>query len=108
LPNLGYKIVTGNSLLGVKKTLFNEKLFQQLETLKHQYFDESDIPKKSALKRRIDDLIHQLTNRNECFDFEIYFSEIFHASKGFDVVLGNGTRPLSPSTTEATPSKCAM
>jgi hypothetical protein len=89
LPNLGYKIVTGNSLLGVGKTLFNEKLFQQLETLKPQYFDESDAAKKSTLKRRIDDLIHELTNGKESFDFDIYFSEIFHANKGFDIVLGN-------------------
>lgn len=89
LPNLGYKIVTGNSLLGVEKTLFNENLFQQLEALKPQYFDESDTTKKSTLKRRIDHLIHQLTNGKETFDFDIYFSEIFHASRGFDVVLGN-------------------
>ena len=89
LPNLGYKIVAGNSLLGVEKTLFNENLFQQLEALKPQYFDESDTAKKSTLKRRIDDLIHKLTNGKESFDFDIYFSEIFHANKGFDIVLGN-------------------
>ena len=89
LPNLGYKIVTGNSLLGVEKTLFNEKLFQQLEALKPQYFDESDTAKKLTLKHRIDDLIHQLTNGKQSFDFDIYFSEIFHANNGFDVVLGN-------------------
>lgn len=89
LPNLGYKIVAGNSLMGVKKTLFNEQLFQQLESLKPQYFDESDTNKKSVLRRRIDGLIHELTHGNESFDFEIYFSEVFHKNKGFDVVLGN-------------------
>jgi len=89
LPNLGYKIVAGNSLLGVEKTLFNEELFRQLEVLKPQYFDESDTAKKSGLKRQIDDLIHKLTNGKESFDFDIYFSEIFHANKGFDIVLGN-------------------
>lgn len=30
LPNLDYKIVCGNSLLGVEKDLFNEKLFSEL------------------------------------------------------------------------------
>ncbi len=89
LPNLFYKIVTGNSLLSVEKTLFNEKLFQQLETLKPLYFDESDTTKKTALRRQIDDLIHQLTDGNETFDFDIYFSEVFHAKKGFDVVIAN-------------------
>jgi len=89
LPNLFYKIVTGNSLLGVEKTLFNEKLFQQLEKLKPLYFDESDTAKKVALKREIDRLIHELTSAKEPFDFEIYFSEVFHKKKGFDVVIAN-------------------
>ena len=89
LPNLDYKIVTGNSLLGVEKTLFNEKFFQQLEKLKPLYFDESDSTKKTALRRQIDDLIHELTNGKETFDFEIYFSEVFHTKRGFDLVVGN-------------------
>ncbi|MEK7248875.1 MAG: N-6 DNA methylase, partial [Bacteroidota bacterium] len=89
LPNLDYKIVSGNSLLGVEKTLFNEKLFQQLEKLKTLYFDESDSTKKASLRRQIDDLIHELTNGREAFDFEIYFSEILHAKKGFDVIIAN-------------------
>ncbi len=42
LPNLDYKVVTGNSLLGVEKTLFNQQLFERLEDLKPLYFDESD------------------------------------------------------------------
>src|SRR5258708_4209402 len=78
LPNLDYKIVVGNSLLGVEKTLFNEKCFQQLDKLKPLYFDESDSTKKASLRRQIDDLIHELTNGKETFDFEIYFSEVFH------------------------------
>lgn len=89
LPNLDYKIVTGNSLLGVEKDLFNNELFIQLEKLKPQYFDETDSKKKAALKQKIDNLIHQLTNRKEIFDFEIYFSEVSHAKKGFDVVIAN-------------------
>ncbi|MBE0545116.1 MAG: Eco57I restriction-modification methylase domain-containing protein [Verrucomicrobia bacterium] len=89
LPNLDYKIVVGNSLLGVEKTLFNEKFFQQLEKLKPLYFDESDSTKKASLRRQIDDLIHELTNGKEAFDFEIYFSEVFHKKRGFDLVVGN-------------------
>jgi type I restriction-modification system DNA methylase subunit len=89
LPNLDYKIVTGNSLVGVEKTLFNERLFHQLEKLKPLYFDESDAAKKQSLRRQIDDLIHELTNGKEIFDFEIYFSEVFHGKDGFDVVIQN-------------------
>jgi type I restriction-modification system DNA methylase subunit len=89
LPNLDYKVVMGNSLLGVEKTLFNEKLFQQLEKLKPLYFDESDKTKKNKYRREIDELIHQLTDGKRTFDFEIYFSEVFHPKKGFDVVIAN-------------------
>lgn len=89
LPNLDYKIVSGNSLLGVEKTLFNEKQFQQLENLKPLYFDESVAAKKTTLRDKIDKLIHELTNGKETFDFEIYFSEVFHSRGGFDVVIAN-------------------
>jgi hypothetical protein len=89
LPNLFYKIVTGNSLLGVEKTLFNEKQLQQLQKLKPLYFDESNTTKKLSLRRQINDLIHELTNGDEIFDFEIYFSEIFQRNGGFDVVIAN-------------------
>jgi len=89
LPNLFYKIVTGNSLVGFEKTLFNERLFHQLEKLKPLYFDESDTAKKQALRRQIDALIRELTNGEEIFDFEIYFSEVFHGKGGFDVVIQN-------------------
>lgn len=89
LPNLDYKVVTGNSLLGVEKNLFNNDLFIQLEKLKPQYFDETDAKKKAVLKRQIDDLIHNLTNGKETFDFGIYFSEVFHKREGFDIIIGN-------------------
>lgn len=89
LPNLDYKIVTGNSLLGVDKTLFNERFFRRLEEIKSLYFDESDKDKKEAYKHEIDELIHKLTHAKKVFDFEIYFSEVFRRSGGFDVVIAN-------------------
>ena len=89
LPNLDYKIVAGNSLLSVEKTLFNDNLFQQLEKLKPRYFNEGDKKKKTDYRNEIDNLIAQLTDGKRFFDFEIYFSEVFHARGGFDVVIGN-------------------
>ena len=89
LPNLDYKVVAGNSLLGVEKNLFNDEYFKQLEALKPKFFDESDRVKKAQFKQQIDALIHQLTKGLEVFDFEIYFSEVFHQKGGFDVVIGN-------------------
>jgi type I restriction-modification system DNA methylase subunit len=89
LPNLDYKIVAGNWLLGVGKTLFNEKLFRRLEDVKPLYFDESDRQKKDKYKSEIDRLICELTDNKSTFDFEIYFSEVFHRGDGFDVVIMN-------------------
>ncbi len=89
LPNLDYKIVTGNSLRGVEKTLFNDQLFRRLEELKPHYFDEPDKEKKDRYKQQIEATIHELTNGKEAFDFEIYFSEVFHKNDGFDVIIGN-------------------
>ena len=89
LPNLDYKIVCGNSLLGVEKDFFNANLFDKLEELKPLYFNEANASKKQRYKNQIDDLISQITNGHNDFDFEVYFSEVFHEKKGFDVVIAN-------------------
>ena len=89
LPNLDYKIVCGNSLLGVKRDLLNNHLFKELEALKQQFFDETNPRKKKEEKEKIDRLIKQITNNDEHFDFEIYFSEVFHQQCGFDITIGN-------------------
>lgn len=88
LPNLDYKIVCGNSLLGVERNLFNDTLFKQLEELKPQFFNETRKSEKRRLKKQIDATIKELT-KDGTFDFEIYFSEVFHKKGGFDVVIGN-------------------
>jgi len=89
LPNLDYKIVCGNSLLGVEKDVFNQHLFSKLEELKAQYFEETNQRKKKGFKEKIDVLIKEITHNDENFDFEIYFSEVFHKKGGFDVVIAN-------------------
>jgi len=89
LPNLDYKIVCGNSLLGVEKNLFNQQLFNDLEKLKPLFFSETNPSKKQEYKKQIDGLIYQITNGHAEFDFEVYFSEVFHNRGGFDVVIAN-------------------
>lgn len=89
LPNLDYKIVCGNSLLGVEKTLENWQLFDKLEKLKPLLFNETNSSKKQEYKLQIDKLIKEIINNDEHFDFEVYFSEVFHEKKGFDVVIAN-------------------
>jgi len=89
LPNLDYKIVQGNSLLGVEKNLFNNELFNRLEKLKPLYFNETNPAKKQEYKTQIEELISEITNGHKEFDFEVYFSEVFHEKGGFDVVIAN-------------------
>ena len=91
LPNLDFKIVSGNSLLGVEKDLLNKASYEKLEELKPRYFDATEKKLKEKIKCEIDALIHELTNGKEVFDFEIYFSEVMDKSRknGFDIVIGN-------------------
>ncbi|RKY06434.1 MAG: hypothetical protein DRP65_11785, partial [Planctomycetota bacterium] len=89
LPNLDYKIVCGNSLLGVQRNLANWKNFEELERLKPLFFNETNPTKKQQIKAQIDELIAKLTNGHTDFDFEIFFSEVFHEKKGFDIVIAN-------------------
>lgn len=89
LPNLDYKIVQGNALLGVEKNLFNLDLFNRLDRLKQEFFDATHRHEKRTLKAQIDQLIELLTGTQKTFDFEVYFHEVFAAKGGFDVVIGN-------------------
>jgi type I restriction-modification system DNA methylase subunit len=91
LPNLDYKIVSGNSLLGVEKNLLNKLAYEHLEKLKPRFFDATEKKAKEKIKGEIDVLIHELTNGKEIFDFEIYFSEVMDRTRksGFDIVIGN-------------------
>jgi hypothetical protein len=99
LPNLDYKVICGNSLLGVEKNLFNYKLFNELEKLKPLFFNETNPTKKQEYKKQIDKLISEITSGHKEFDFEVYFSEVFLSGAksasggdnkdGFDVVIAN-------------------
>ncbi|GAH09926.1 unnamed protein product, partial [marine sediment metagenome] len=89
MPNLDYKVVCGNSLLGVEKDLFNAHLFSDLEKLKPLFFKETNPTKKEEYKKQIDKLISEITSGHTEFDFKVYFSEVFHHKGGFDVVIAN-------------------
>jgi hypothetical protein len=93
LPNLDFKIVTGNSLIGFP---FRSQRLSEIEKMKARYFEETSHDRKAKLKQQID---HSL---GECFaaaknslgyevnfDFEVYFSEVFNTKGGFDVVVAN-------------------
>jgi len=90
LPNLDYKIIQGDSLIGIDiDPLFNKKLLDAIEDKKKAFFDTTDHGIKERLGKEIDTLIHEITNGKKHFDFRVYFSEVWHLKDGFDVVIGN-------------------
>jgi len=94
LPNLDYKIVCGNSLLGYS---YKPQGLKEIEKLKADFFSETNPKKKQLVKNEIDAAIYNLYKNTEKnlgykvnFDFRINFSELFHdGNDGFDVVIAN-------------------
>ena len=97
LPNLDYKIVRGNSLVGLPEdTVRDVKVERELEVLKQQFFKETNHNKKQKLRDQINPKIRQLLDSAESFlnykidfDFKLYFSEVWTQNGGFDLVIGN-------------------
>lgn len=95
LPNLDYKIIQGDSLIGFPEN-FPTPAFEKIENLKKQFFQETDHAKKLVLKERIEleikkrmDLSQKTLGWQVDFDFRVFFSEVWHEKGGFDVVIGN-------------------
>ncbi len=95
LPNLDYKIVQGDSLIGFQEN-WQSPAFQRIEDLKKQFFEETDQDQKARIKTEIDCAIQQrFANSRQVFgyqvsfDFRLLFSEVWHEKDGFDVVIGN-------------------
>jgi len=93
LPNLDYKIVCGNSLLGYPYTPLG---LEKIEKLKEEFFGEVNPIQKNKLRKQIDDAIYGLFKNSEkplgykvTMDFKINFSEIFNKKGGFDVIIAN-------------------
>jgi hypothetical protein len=95
LPNLDYKIVCGNSLIGFPED-WKSQASDKIEELKKEFFDEKDQEEKAKKKQQIDAEIQaRMANSKQNFgyqvgfDFKLYFSEVWHEKNGFDVVIGN-------------------
>jgi len=97
LPNLDYKIVCGNSLIGMPETAMrNLQVEEDLEKLKEQFYNLTDEKEKKALRQQINTKIRELLDSAEQFagykidfDFKLFFSEVWREKGGFDVVIGN-------------------
>ncbi len=93
LPNLDYKVVKGDSLIGYQ---FVPQGLEKIERLKEKFFGETRHGEKERLKKEIDEAMTKLMENTEKslgykvnFDFKIFFSEIFREKAGFDMVIGN-------------------
>lgn len=98
LPNLDYKIVCGNSLIGLPAQGADRypKLKDELEKLKSDFYDETNENKKKEIKKLINSKIKLVLNAAEDydgykidFDYKLYFSEVWHEKGGFDIVIAN-------------------
>ena len=98
LPNLDFKIMQGNSLLGIPyNSVIDVNANQKFEEYKEKYFEENNPEKKKKLKEKINYYIQKILNTaNEFssyeinFDFKLFFSEVYHGdNNGFDIVIGN-------------------
>lgn len=97
LPNLDYKIVKGSSLIGLPENAMKDLNAEaELEKLKDLFFNETKEADKKRLRTKINNKIRQLLDHAEQFagykidfDFKLYFSEVWHYKKGFDIVIGN-------------------
>lgn len=93
LPNLDFKIITGDSLIGFP---FKTQALDKIEKLKERFFGETDQTKKARFRSEIQEALEGCFARSKQslgykvdFDFEVVFSEVFHRSGGFDVVIAN-------------------
>ncbi len=98
LPNLDYKIVAGNSLIGLPAQGADRypQLSKELEELKNKFFNETDEKTKKGLRDEIKEKIKSVLATAEDyegykidFDFKLFFSEVWREKGGFDVVIGN-------------------
>lgn len=108
LPNLDYKIVCGNSLIGLLAQGADRypQLSKELEEIKEIFYNETNEKTKKEIRDRIKEKIKSVIDTAEDydgykidFDFKLFFSEVWYKKRskedpkperdGFDVVIGN-------------------
>jgi hypothetical protein len=95
LPNLDYKIVQGNSLIGFPDN-YESPIGKEIAALIHTHFAETNPTKKEQLKKQIDEKIESRYKNSAKalgyqvdFDFKTVFAEVFQRKRGFDILIGN-------------------
>ncbi len=95
LPNLDYKVVCGNSLIGFPEN-WKSPISEKIEKLTTENFSETNPVRKKQLKTEIDKIIRERLENSEKsfgykidFDFRLYFPVVFNNKNGFDIVIAN-------------------
>lgn len=97
LPNLDYKLVHGDSLVGIPEDMVrNHKLEEEIVALKQRFIHETEDAIKKQLRQSINQKIKHFLKTAESFanhpidfDYRLFFSEVWVEKGGFDVVIGN-------------------
>jgi len=103
LPNLDYKIIRGNSLIGLNER-YRPAWLSQIEQQKEAFCQCKDPVEKVRLKDEINKKLYGHLKASESasgfysksatgyevdFDFKLFFSEVWDKNDGFDIVIGN-------------------
>jgi len=95
LPNLDYKVVSGNSLLGFPEN-WGSPIGKEIEELMDKYFSETNPAVKIELKKKINEKLKLRLEQAEKnfgykinFDFRLFFQKVFREKNGFDIVIAN-------------------
>ena len=99
LPNLDYKVVCDDSLLGLPEYILPDvNINWQIEEKKKILFSSTSPVEKNNIKQEIENLFNEQIKfiktidpiiEDIKFDFHIYFSEVFYQKGGFDIVIAN-------------------
>ena len=104
LPNLDFKVICGDSLLGpdpsagveVQGTLGQDmEQIRRLGDLKGEYLRASDGSRKTSLRQEIGELTAEIrdalgvTAMDGAVDWRVEFAEVFAARRGFDIAVAN-------------------
>jgi len=95
LPNLDYKVVKGNSLVGFPEN-WKSDISERIDELENKLFSETHPGRKKQIKEELDALILKRLKNSEKnfgykidFDFRLFFPRVFKDKGGFDIVIGN-------------------
>lgn len=95
LPNLDYKIVKGDALVGYPQNWVSQ-ISSKIDSLKNQFLKTTDNQTKTRLRAQVEQALAErkadskrVLGANVEFDFRLYFSEVWNEKGGFDIVVGN-------------------